>query len=239
MELNSNLCAVCRKNPVIVPNGVCSTCYNKLKGMIIHDYQWHRSNDCFDDIPENEIEKHILYEMGKEQEDWEHLYNNRVDAIDVYIAVLDNVSAEILTNNPMDICRYWHQRQVSFVRDVLLLVDKSFFHYATPIQVDEFVNAATEFWKHNSSVQKAMDILNSIRLSHSSHSIMDKTFGFEPLEHEEYIFYLMIKEEFDWEWCSWFEVIYKKIHKSLDDSSWIELFRKHFTNEINEWIEEK
>ena len=239
MDLRDNLCLICRKYPSIDSNGVCSTCCNKLKRMIIHDYQWHRSNDSFDDIPEDEIEKHILYEMKKEQEEWEYLYNNRVDAIDVFIAVLDNVSTEILTNNPMNICRYWHQRQVFFVKDVLLQVDKSFFHYATPIQVEEFVNAATDFWVYNTSVQKAMDILNSIRRSHSSSSVMVKTFGFEPLEHEEFIFYLMIKEEFDWEWCSWFEVMYRNIHKSLDDSLWIELFNKNFSNEIIKWIGQK
>ena len=85
MDLRDNLCLICRKYPSIDSNGVCSTCYNKLKRMIIHDYQWHRSNDSFDDIPEDEIEKHILYEMKKEQEEWEYLYNNRVDAIDVFI----------------------------------------------------------------------------------------------------------------------------------------------------------
>lgn len=240
MDLKDNLCLVCRKYPSIDSTGVCSTCYNKMKRMNIHDYQWHRENDCFEGIvTEEEIEQHIFREMKKEQEDWAH-WHNSVDAIDVYIAILDNVSTEILINNPIDIGRSWHKRQVSFVKDVLLKVDKSFFHYTEPMQVKEFVNAAVEYWTDNSSIQRAKDILNSIRLSHSSSSsIVFKTFGFEPLKHEEYIFYLMIKEEFDWEWCSWFEVMYGNIYKSLDDSLWIELYNKHFSNEIIEWIEQK
>ena len=127
MDLKDNLCLVCRKYPSIDSTGVCSTCYNKMKRMNIHDYQWHRENDCFEGIvTEEEIEQHIFREMKKEQEDWAHWYN-RVDAIDVYIAILDNVSTEILINNPIDIGRSWHRHQVSFVKDVLLKVDKSFF----------------------------------------------------------------------------------------------------------------
>lgn len=206
--------------------------------MNIHDYQWHRRNDCFEGIvAEEEIEQHIFREMKKEQEDWVHWYN-KMDAIDVYIAILDNVSTEILINNPIDIGRSWHKRQVSFVKDVLLKVDKSFFHYAEPTQIKEFVNAAVEYWTDNSSIQRAKDILNAIRISHTS-PMMDMASNFEPFKDEEYILYLMIKEEFDWEWCSWFEVMHKKIHKSLDDSLWIELYNKHFSNEIIEWIEQK
>lgn len=217
MENIYKICPVCKQHPIAPPNEVCSACYNKVK----------RDSNLDEEIKEKErlAAQGIKYHSCVEEE-WNETKTNGLDAIKVFTEyIFDDIED--------DEKHQWHKRRIRFMQDMVDQLDKKYFPNATPQQIKDFAQAAVDFWDGKIANQEAKEQLQSMRKIVQK-DIM-KVSDWEP---KDFLLWMMEPEEnFDWMWNQWFECIHDCIPDKCNNELWIEMFHKHFPNEIKVWVD--
>jgi hypothetical protein len=141
----------------------------------------------------------------------------------VIIEILDNVDENLVTDA-------WHRRRIAFVYDLIDKLDKSLFLPASQEQVRSFMDTAMGYWDKTVSDterETAADEMQAL-LEKKSLSDWDAKGLLLWMAHTE--------EMFDWMWYQWFDCVRSCVPDALDDSIWIELSRKHFSDIIQAWV---
>lgn len=177
-------------------------------------------------------EKERLASQGIEyhsyiEKEWNEIKINGLDAIKVFTEyILDNVED--------DEKHQWHKRRIRFMQDMVERLDKKYFPNATPQQLKDFTQAAVDFWEGIITSQEAKEQLQTMR------KIVQKDImKVSDWESKDFLLWMMEPEDnFDWMWEQWFECIRDCIPDKCNDELWIEMFHRHFSNEIKTWIEQ-
>lgn len=218
MENVYKICPVCKHHPIALPNEVCSVCYNKVKKASRLDEEMEEKER----LASQGIEYHSYIEK-----EWNEIKINGLDAIKVFTEyILDNVED--------DEKHQWHNRRIRFMQDMVERLDKKYFPNATPQQLKDFTQAAVDFWKGIITSQEAKEQLQTMR------KIVQKDImKISDWEPKDFLLWMMEPEDnFDWMWEQWFECIRDCIPDKCNDELWIEMFHRHFSNEIKTWIEQ-
>jgi len=217
MENKNKICPVCGQHPIYPPHEVCSVCYHKAK-----------NNSGLDEALK-ETERRAREGIKLHHyliDDWHKIEVNGLGAIQL-------VGEYILDEIEDDEKHQWHKRRVRFMQDMVRELDMKYFAPATRQQIDDFAQAAVDFWNGKITMQQAKELRQSMR------KIIEKDImRSSDWETKDFLLWMMDTEEvFDWMWDQWFECIHVCIPDKCNDELWIRMFHKHFHNEINAWVD--
>ncbi|MDU1893050.1 MAG: hypothetical protein E6767_20430 [Dysgonomonas sp.] len=219
----NQICLVCYANMIEAPNGVCMVCYEKLKKEYFHSREyWEEYVNAYQtrQLKPEIFEKNVTNYINFEDEDWNEVSKDGLSAVQVFIDILDSVDINVI----------WHKRRVHFMKDMVERLDKGYFTPANQQQVADFVQSSIDFWNGKISKKEAKDIYDKMR------GILQKKDITEWDSKSFLLWMIEEKEQFDWMWEQWFGCLRECIPNPYNDSLWIELFQKHFPDEIQAWV---
>ncbi len=211
-------------------NEVCSVCFEKLRREYVDRRKFWES---FENISQQksknprspeEIEKSINSLIKTDIEEWNKLTKDGLSAMQVFIDILDGHDADVV----------WHRRRINFMKDLIEKLDIKYFAPASRQEVAYFAQSAVDFWNDKIShleMKKQYNYMKNVLQIHYS----------ETTNWDSKNFLLWMTEDqkcFDWMWDQWFECIRVCIPDKCNDKHWIELFHKHFSEEIMAWAYE-
>ena len=224
-----NICPVCGAKPAALPHKVCLSCYNKVKNIYIKPrVLFERGQEKFrlewlgegKILSPETIERNITFLMKSEAERWNRIVGAGLSAVFVMIEAVDDSEPTIV----------FHRRRIAFMRDLIHSLDPALFAPATKGEIAGVMQSAAEFWDgkitdgERRQIQKKFDTL-----------MPDNTpndWNAKSIVH----WMLHLQSYFDWMWYQWFESVYDAIPEALSDDIWIGLFKKHFSDEITQWV---
>ena len=223
-----NTCPVCEANPIDSPHEVCETCYNKVKSYYVHPrkhfergQEKHRQNWLKDGkiLKPEVIEHNIKFGMKSEAEQWARIVGNGLSAVVVMIEAIDD----------QEPTPAFHRRRIAFMYDLINRLDPALFAPASKVEVESFMKSAIAFWNDEIAEDERQSIHKAF-----SELMPDKTpcdWSAKSIVH----WMISLQSHFDWMWFQWFESVYDAIPNELSYAVWMELFKKHFSDSIEEW----
>lgn len=216
MENTNKICPVCGQHPIYPPHEVCLACYQKAKNSYVEDIETFSK-----EIEVNYGDKGVGQSLIK---DWLETTSNGLGAIKV-------IAESILDQIEDDKDHQWHKRRICFMQDMVKELDMTYFAPATRQQINDFAQAAVDFWDGKMTIRAAKAQL------HSMEKIVQKDI-IKSCEPKDFLLWMMMTEEsFDWMWDQWFECTHDCIPDKCNDELWIKMFHKHFHSEIKAWID--
>jgi len=221
-------CPVCNANPTYPPHEVCETCYNKVKSYYVNPREYferiqeaHRQNwlEKGKTLAPEIIEHNINFGMKSEAERWERIVGDGLSAVIVMIEAIDD-------QKPTP---EFHRRRIVFMYDLINRLDPALFAPASKEEVESFMKSAIAFW--NGEITE--DERKRIYKSFCELMPQDDPYGRNAKSMVHWM--ICLEEYFNWMWYQWFESVYDAIFDKLPDEVWIELFKKHFADSIEEW----
>ena len=217
MKNKNNICPVCGKYPIYPPHEVCLDCYQKTKNNSGLDEALKETEER---AKEGVTLHHYLID------DWHKIDVNGLGAVQL-------IGEYILDTIEDDAKHLWHKRRICFMQDMVRELDIKYFAPASREQIDDFAQAAINFWDGKMTIQDAKAKLRSMEKI-----IQKDTLKYSGWEPKDFLLWMMMPEEvFDWMWDQWFECIHACIPDNCNDELWIKMFHKHFHDEIKAWID--
>lgn len=159
-------------------------------------------------------------------DDWHKIDVNGLGAVQL-------IGEYILDTIEDDAKHLWHKRRICFMQDMVRELDMKYFAPVSREQIDDFAQAAINFWDGKMNIQDAKAKLRSMEKI-----IQKDTLKYSGWESKDFLLWMMMPEEnFDWMWDQWFECIHACIPDKCNDELWIKMFHKHFHDEIKAWID--
>ena len=217
MKNKNNIFPVCGQHHIYPPHEVCLACYQKTK----------QSSGFYEALKEREklaSEGRVLHHYLID--DWHKIDINGLGAVQL-------IGEYILDTIEDDVKHLWHKRRICFMQDMVRELDMKYFAPASREQIDDFAQAAINFWDGKMTIQDAKAKLRSMEKI-----IQKDIMNSSDWEPKDFLLWMMETEEvFDWMWDQWFECIHACIPDKCNDELWIKMFHKHFHDEIKAWID--
>ncbi len=223
-----DICPVCNLKPVLKPHKVCFHCYEKIersynspreifeKSQEKQRLEWLEKGEI---LSQETIERNINFAMKDEAETWGRIVGDGLSAVFIMIEAIDEQEPSII----------FHCRRIAFMHDLIHQLNPSLFFPATDEEIDNFMQAASDFW--NGQISESERQKAKIEFSTILEDKKPSDWTAVSVLH----WMINLQGHFDWMWFQWFECIYDAIVGELSDEIWIELFQKHFKDEIMQW----
>jgi len=221
-------CPVCRKNPVLPPNGVCRACYEHLKRNEVNSREQIESHmkRRYPTASIEMLEKYVVSSMDCQYEQWESMTKNGLSAVSLAIIVVDE--AKHLPD-----WKAWHRRRIAFMSDLIALLPDSLFAPVTRSHMDAYTQSALLYWEDKLPEEEREQIYQKFKL------LIDKKTNNSTWDEKSLPLWMMQKQDFfDWMWQQFMDCIYECVpqHAELSDDEWMMLYHKHFSDVLHKWV---
>lgn len=227
--MEKQICPICGKNPIFLPHGVCRECFQHYKSENVHDACWHLENRKRLGLSMEPafLQRDIELSIKEELDEWEHLTKKGLSACTLASDVIDNSSED--ATNPC-----WLKREAFFMIDLIRALPQELFSPVTVMQMDAYLQSATNYWNGKLTEQEKTCILKKFA------AVLDKQSSVSAWDEKSLPIWLMElsdTESFDWMLGQLMDCIVScNIKDELSDVHWAELFQKHFPEELARWV---
>ena len=174
MKNKNNICPVCGQHHIYLPHEVCLVCYQKTK----------QSSGFYEALKEREKlanEGKVLHHYLID--DWYNIDTNGLGAVQL-------IGEYILDIIEDDVKHLWHKRRICFMQDMIRELDMKYFAPASKEQIDDFAQAAINFWDGKMTIQDAKAKLRSMEKI-----IQKDTLKYSDWEPKDFLLWMMETEE--------------------------------------------
>lgn len=231
-------CPICHANPLMAPHEVCDVCFHKIKGRWVHSREFWENYESESELrwrghreacvtPEQH-ERNVNFRINSEIERWEIRTSPRLTAISVAIDIIDG-AGEAIMDCDTESERTWHLQRLNFVSDCIDLLNDALFLPASREQINNCKKMAFDFWHQRTPDGNLREIEQHIR--HVTDDQCVATWDAKTLLG------MMASDvdDLDFMWTQFIESAVACVKDELSIETWMMLFDKHFSAEIQQW----